>query len=78
MFLNSKINLLVRNGKESYLIPKDYIGEVPKWVGESWLVSQAIKGGQIAVPSRKTDKALDTSDAKAEAKAEKTDIRKKK
>ncbi len=78
MFLNSKINLLVRNGKESYLIPKDYIGEVPKWVGESWLVSQAIKGGQIAVPSRKTDKALETADAKAEAKAEKTDIRKKK
>ena len=78
MFLNSKINLLVRNGKESYLIPKDYIGEVPKWVGESWLVSQAIKGGQIAVPSRKTDKALETADAKAEAKAEKSDIRKKK
>ena len=78
MFLNSKINLLVRNGKESYLIPKDYIGEVPKWVGESWLVSQAIKGGQIAVPSRKTDKALETADTKAEAKAEKTDIRKKK
>ena len=78
MFLNSKINLLVRNGKESYLIPKDYIGEVPKWVGESWLVSQAIKGGQMAGPSRKTDKALETADAKAEAKAEKTDIRKKK
>lgn len=78
MFLNSKINLLVRNGKESYLIKKDYIGEVPKWVGESWLVEQAIKGGQIAVPSRKTDKALETADAKAEAKAEKTDIRKKK
>lgn len=78
MFLNSKINLLVRNGKESYLIPKDYIGEVPKWVGESWLVSQAIKGGQIAVPTRKTDKALESADAKAEAKAEKSDIRKKK
>ena len=78
MFINSKINLLVRNGKESYLIKKDYIGEVPKWVGESWLVEQAIKGGQIAVPERKTDKALEKADAKAEKNADKTDIRKKK
>lgn len=78
MFLNSKINLLVRNGKESYLITKDYIGEVPKWVGESWLVSQAIKGGQIAVPTSKTDKALEKADAKAEEKADKTDVRKEK
>jgi hypothetical protein len=70
MFINSKIRVLVRNGKDSFIIPKDYIGEVPQWVAESWIVRKAIESGHIATPSNKSDKALEDADKDAEIKHE--------
>jgi hypothetical protein len=70
MFINSKIRVLVRNGKDSFVIPKDYIGEVPQWVAESWIVRKAIESGHIATPSNKSDKALEDADKNAEIKHE--------
>lgn len=69
MFINSKARLLVRfDDGSSYVIPKDFIGEIPDRVANSWLVQQAIKSGHIAVPAGKTDKALEEADKKAKAK----------
>lgn len=70
MFINSKINLLVRNGKEKYKIKKDFIGDIPEWVANSWLVQMAIKSGDVVTPKAKTDKALEQADEKAEAETE--------
>lgn len=70
MFINSKIRVLVRNGKDSFIIPKDFIGEVPQWVAESWIVRKAIESGHIATPSNKSDKALEDADKVAEVKHE--------
>lgn len=70
MFINSKINLLVRNGKEEYKIKKDFIGDIPEWVADSWLVQMAIKSGDVVTPKAKTDKALEQAGEKAEAETE--------
>lgn len=70
MFINSKINLLVRNDKEEYKIKKDFIGDIPEWVANSWLVQMAIKSGDVVTPKAKTDKALEQADEKAEAETE--------
>lgn len=70
MFINSKIRVLVRNGKDSFIIPKDFIGEVPQWVAESWIVQKAIESGHIATPSNKSDKALEDADKDAEIRHE--------
>ena len=70
MFINSKISLLVRNGKEEYKIKKDFIGDIPEWVANSWLVQMAIKSGDVVTPKAKTDKALEQADEKAEAETE--------
>lgn len=66
MFINSKINLLVRNGDDKYIIPKDFIGEIPNKIAKTWLVQQAIKSGHIVTPDGKTDKALEKADKTAE------------
>ena len=69
MFINSKARLAVRlEDGSSYLIPKDFIGEIPDKVAKSWLVQAAIKSGHIAVPAGKTDAALEEADKKAKSK----------
>lgn len=68
-FINSKARLSVRlEDGSTYLIPKDYIGEIPDKVAQSWLVQAAIKSGHIAVPMGKSDAALEEADKKAKAK----------
>ena len=71
MVINAKVKLLVKNGDDSYVIPKDYIGEIPDAIAKSWLVQQAIKSGHIVTPDGKTDKALETADKKAVRTAKK-------
>ena len=66
MFINSKINLLVRNDGEIFKIQKDFIGEIPDKIANTWLIQQAIKSGHIATPNSKTDKALEAADKVAE------------
>ena len=76
MFIVSKRNYMVRRADDSaYLIPKDFIGEIPQDVAESDLVQRAIKGGTIAVPEGKKDKELIEADETAEELAAENDIR---
>ena len=51
MFIMSKRNFLVpRADGTNYMIRKDYIGDIPEDVANSWLVQAAIKDGGIATP----------------------------
>ena len=76
MFIVSKRNYMVRRADDSaYLIPKDFIGEIPQDVAESDLVQRAIEGGNIAVPEGKKDKELIEADETAEELAAENDIR---
>ncbi|MGC6175383.1 hypothetical protein [Lacrimispora sp. 38-1] len=75
MFINSKKNFEICEGEKKFLIPRDYTGEVPAWVGKHWLVLAAIKDGSIATPKGKRDKSLEQADAEAEVKAEAADKR---
>lgn len=76
MFIISKRNFLVRRADgSSYIVKKDYIGEIPQDVFESTVIQGAIKGGLVSTPETHRDKALYEADAKAEAKADAADIR---
>lgn len=76
MFIISKRNFLVRRADGSpYRIKKDYIGEIPQDVFESSLIQGAVKGGLVATPENRRDKALYEADSEAETRADAADIR---
>lgn len=76
MFIISKRNFKVRRADgSSYLIRKDYVGEIPQDVFESGLVQGAIKGGLIAAPAGSGDRQLERADKEAAEKEAKGDIR---
>lgn len=75
MFINSKKNFEICEGEKKFLIPRDYIGEVPAWIAKHWLVLAAIKDGSIATPKKTRDKALQQADKEAELKAAVADKR---
>lgn len=62
MFISSKKNFLVRlDDGSTYRIRRDYIGNIPDKVAESYLVQMAIKGGDIVTPESHSDKAIETA-----------------
>ena len=63
--LSTKTFLVPRVDKTMYTIPKDFVGEIPDDVGETWLVQAAIKSGWISTPAGRSDGDLRASDAKA-------------
>lgn len=72
MFINAKSNILVRfDDGSSYLIRKDYIGEIPDYVAEHWYIQAAIKSGDIAVPAGKKDADLEQADKVAKSRKKK-------
>lgn len=76
MFIISKRNFLVRRADgSSYIVKKDYIGEIPQDVFESTVIQGALKGGLVAAPESHKDKALYEADAEAADKADAVDIR---
>lgn len=76
MFIISKRNYSVkREDGTSYLIQKDYIGEIPEDVAKSNLVQRAICGGMISTPKGKKDKQMAQADKAAHQKAKEHDIR---
>ncbi|GLB31001.1 hypothetical protein LAD12857_29240 [Lacrimispora amygdalina] len=75
MFINSKKNFEICEGEKKFLIPRNYIGEVPAWVAKHWLLLAAIKDGSIATPKGKKDKVLEQADKEAETKAAAADKR---
>lgn len=76
MFIISKRNFLVRRADgTSYLIRKDFVGDIPEDVFQSGLVQGAIKGGLIAAPQSTKDKDLYKADEEAGKKESEADIR---
>ena len=76
MFILSKRNFKVRRADgSSFLIKKDFIGDIPEDVFNSRLIQKAIKGGLVAAPESRKDKALYEADAEAADKADAVDIR---
>lgn len=74
MFIISKRNYNVRRADgSSYLIRKDFIGEIPEDVAKSNLVQRGIRGGMILIPEGSKDKQLEQADQKGEEAA--NDIR---
>ena len=76
MFIVSKRNFKVRRADgTSYLIRKDYVGDIPVDVFESGLVQGDIKAGVIAAPQSTKDKDIYKADEEAEKKETEADIR---
>lgn len=76
MFILSKRNFKVRRADgSSFLIKKDFIGDIPEDVFNSRLIQKAIKGGLVAAPESHKDKALYEADTESADKADAVDIR---
>lgn len=75
MFINSKKSFEVREGDAIFVIPRNYIGEIPNWVASHWMIQAAINDGSIATPENTADKFMERADMKAEEKAERIDPR---
>ena len=76
MFILSKRNFKVRRADgSSFLIKKDFIGDIPGDVFNSRLIQKAIKGGLVAAPESHKDKALYEADVEAADRADAVDIR---
>lgn len=75
MFINSKKCFEVCEGGQKFVIPRDYIGNIPDWAAKHWLVQAAIKDGSIATPGNTADQALEAADAEAAEKSEEYDQR---
>ena len=76
MFILSKRNFKVRRADgSSFLIKKDFIGDIPEDVFNNRLIQKAIKGGLVAAPESHKDKALYEADMEAADRADAVDIR---
>lgn len=76
MFILSKKNFLIRRADgSSFLIRKDYVGEIPDDVSAHWMVQAAISDGSIATPGNNKDAALEAASTEANKKAAAADIR---
>ena len=76
MFIMSKNRFLIpRENNDPYVIPKDYIGEIPSDVADHWLIQAAVQSGMIATPQGSKDTQLEAADEAAADKADTADIR---
>lgn len=76
MFIISKRNYSVRRADgSSFLIGKDYIGNIPDDVAQSSLVQRALKAGMIFCPPGTKDKQLEQADREAKEKSDENDKR---
>lgn len=72
MFILCKRNVLFRtpDGAQTHLVRRDFIGNVPDWIGQTRYFRQLVADGVIAVPETSKD-----ADVQAAAEAEVKDIR---
>lgn len=76
MFIVSKRNFKVRRADgTSYLVKKDYVGDIPQDVFDSRLVQKAVAGGLIYAPETTRDKDLYKAQDTADEKEQAADIR---
>ncbi len=72
MFILCKRNILFRtpDGAQTHLVSRDFVGNVPDWIGQTRYFRQLVADGVIAVPETSKD-----ADVQAAAEAEVKDIR---
>lgn len=72
MFILCKRNILFRtpDGAQTHLVRRDFIGNVPDWIGQTRYFRQLVADGVIAVPETTKD-----ADVQAAAEVEIKDIR---
>lgn len=76
MFIVSKRNFLVRRADgTSYLVKKDYVGDIPDDVFNSPLIRGAMKTGLVIAVQSHKDKDLIAADEEAQEKQAAADIR---
>lgn len=76
MFIVSKRNYRIRRADgSSFLIEKDFIGNIPDDVAQSSLVQRGIRAGMIFSPPGTKDKQIEQADHGAKDKAAKNDKR---
>lgn len=76
MFIVSKRNFLVRHADgTSYLVKKDYVGDIPDDVFNSPLIQGAMKTGLVIAVQSHKDKDLIAADEEAQEKQAAADIR---
>lgn len=76
MFIVSKRNFKVRRADDtSYLVKKDFAGDIPEDVFNSRLIQGAIRGGLIYAPETSKDKDVYKAETVAKEKEEAADIR---
>lgn len=76
MFVVSKRNFLVRRADgTSYLVKKDYVGDIPDDVFSSRLIQGAMKTGLVIAVQSHKDKDLIAADEEAQKKQGAADIR---
>ena len=76
MFIVSKRNFLVRRADgTSYLVKKDYVGDIPDDVFNSPLIQGAMKNGLVIAVQSHKDKDLIAADEEAQEKQAAADIR---
>ena len=75
-FIISKRNFLVRRADgSSYLVKKDFMGDVPEDVFNSGIIQGAIKGGHVATAETHRDKSIDKAVETAAKKEKAVDKR---
>ena len=71
MFINCKKSVEISDGKQKYVILKDYIGDVPKWVENHWYFKALCKDGTVTSIVSTNDKDIEAAESKAKAAADK-------
>ena len=76
MFIVSKRNYSARRADgSSFLIKRDFVGNIPDDVAGSGLVQRALKAGMIFCPPGTEDKQLEQADREAKEKSDENDKR---
>lgn len=58
MFIISKRRVILpsRDGSQHYLVPRDFIGEIPDWAADTDYFRSLVDDGKIGVPESRKDK----------------------
>ena len=62
MFITCKRNLEIREKGNTLAIPKDFVGELPSWAENNWLVKAAILDGVIIALKNSSDRELERAE----------------
>ncbi len=73
MFITCKKNLEIREKGNTVAIPRDFVGELPSWAENNWLVKAAIRDGVIIALKNSSDRELERAEEQGKAVDEATE-----